>query len=423
LPLVDYPRQMALKRSVLGKMAERYFSERSHNHKGLSEFARTNPHVADYARFRSMCESRGSSWKSWPESMRAGNSTDGDHDVTTEHYYLYTQWLLFNQMKSLADKARKSGPGLYLDFPLGVNPDGYDVWRYQDLFLLESTVGAPPDPGFAGGQEWGFPPTHPQRLRQTGYEYFISCLRHHFNYAGILRIDHVMGFHRLFVIPDGMEPRHGVYIHYNADEIYAITCLESQRAKAVVVGEDLGTVPPYVRPAMGQHNIFRNYVIQYELCTDSSKFLPAVPKNSVASFNTHDMPPFAAFWQGIDIEQKLGLGILNETSAESEKINRETIKRSLTDHLKKNNSRKADPDMRTVLQDLLQFLSASPTMAVLINLEDLWLETESQNIPGTDDKHPNWRRKARYSMEEFSQMPEVTDTLAEVNRIRRQGGS
>ena len=142
--------------------------------------------------------------------MREGDLRIGDYDEKERRYHVYARELANEQIRSLSRKSRNSKVELYLDLPLGVHPEGYDVWRRQDLFLRDVAVGAPPDSFFANGQNWGFPPMHPERLRQSGYDYYIAYLRHHFRAAGILRIDHVMGFHRLFWIPQEMDGSQGV---------------------------------------------------------------------------------------------------------------------------------------------------------------------------------------------------------------------
>ena len=282
-------------------------------------------------------------------------------------------------------------------------------------------MGAPPDTVFTKGQNWVFPPIHPEKIREQKYRYFTAYIRHHLRHAGMLRIDHVMGFHRLFWIPEGLDASHGVYVRYRAEEFYAILSLESQRHRSIIVGEDLGTVPAYVRPAMSRHGLQRMYVLHYELAGDSSKRLPQPKRNIVASLNTHDMPPFAAFWQDLDIPERLKMGLLNTKSARVETHSRRAVKQVLQNYLRKNGWLDSkDSNIRAIMSACLSFMGASPARFVLVNLEDLWLETESQNIPSTEDRNPNWRRKTRYPLEEFYQLPEVLDTLKEIDRIRKQ---
>jgi len=423
--LVDYQALMKLKRRVLEKLSRYFFQYNSFTREDFQSFIEANPEIDDYARFRATCETRKTPWHSWPQRLRDGTLSHEDYDEEIRRYYIYAQWLVHKQITSLAAKSRNYGPGLYLDYALGVHPDGYDVWRYQNLFLTNASVGAPPDPVFTSGQDWGFPPLHPAKLREHGYGYYISCIRNHLKYAGILRIDHVMGLHRLFLIPQGMEPSDGVYVRYKHDEFYAILVLESHRNRTMIVGEDLGTVPPDVRPAMKQHGLYRNYVVQYELCSDCRGSLPPVPKNTVAGVNTHDMPTFATFWQGVDLEERFELDLLDSISMVNERKARGNIRDTLVRFLKNKGWRRLispeNGNLFDVLKATLFFLSASPAEVVIVNLEDLWLETEPQNIPGTHNERRNWRRKARYSFETFSKLPEVTDVLQEMDTIRRKG--
>jgi 4-alpha-glucanotransferase len=422
-PLVDYHRQMALKRRVLEELCRCFFSEPSPRLDDLHRFAETNPLVEDYARFRAACEKHRSPWRSWPQPLRDGVFRETDYDEASRRYHLYVQWLAHQQIEGVWQNARRKGIQLYLDLPVGVHPDSYDVWREQNSFILGASAGAPPDSVFTKGQNWEFHPLHPERIREQGYRYIIACLRHHLRYAGILRIDHVMGLHRLFCIPRGLEASQGVYLRYPSDDLYAILALESHRHQAIIVGEDLGTVPSYVRPAMKEHNFHRMYVLHYELATEPQKGLHPVPHSSVASLNTHDMPPFAAFWQGSDIEERRQLGLLNRAGAARERQTRQYTIKALSTFLRQKGLLKEAPaDAFSALKACLSFLAGSRARIVLVNLEDLWLETKSQNVPSTGkEKYPIWRRKARYSLEEFCQMPQVLDTLHIINRLRQQG--
>src|SRR5262249_1546289 len=143
---------------------------------------------------------------------------------------------------------------LYLDLPLGLHPESYDIWRFRDFFVLHASGGAPPDPVFSNGQNWGFPPMHPDLMRLRHHQYTIAYLRNHLRFARLLRIDHVMGLHRLFWIPNGFTGDKGVYVNYPAEELYAILCVESNRSLAGIVGENLGTVPAEVNASMRRHN-------------------------------------------------------------------------------------------------------------------------------------------------------------------------
>ncbi|MFC2021723.1 4-alpha-glucanotransferase [Chloroflexota bacterium] len=421
LPLVDYQRQMALKCEVLNELCRCLFAGASDRLEELDSFVAANPVVEDYACFRAAGDKHSTSWQSWPQPLRDGILTEGDYNTENKRYHLYAQWLANQQIESVSEKAREKRVQLYLDLPLGVNPDGYDVWRERESFVPDTTVGAPPDTVFTRGQNWAFPPLHPENIRENGYKYTISYLRHHLQHADVLRIDHVMGLHRLFFIPNGMEATQGVYVRYRAEELYAILALESHRHKTVIVGEDLGTVPQYVRPAMRRHDLHNMYVVHYELASDPQKGLPPVPVNSVASLNTHDMSPFAGFWQGLDIEERRKLGLLDRAGAGKERNRLLTMKKALVNFLRDEGwLNGSEDDIPAVLKACLSFLSASRARIVLVNLEDLWLETQPQNVPSTGKEYPNWRRKAEYTLEQFCQLPQITDTLQIVNELRKR---
>jgi 4-alpha-glucanotransferase len=325
-------------------------------------------------------------------------------------------------LHAIAGKAREMGPGFYLDLPLGVNPDSYDVWREKDAFANGVAAGAPPDPFFATGQNWGFAPLHPERIRTQGYRYVTSYVRHHLGLAGILRIDHMMGLHRLFWIPKGMEARDGIYVKYNSEEFYAVFTLESHRHKSMLVGEDLGTVPPEVPPAMARHNVHRMYVLQYSLQPWADNAMQPVFEGCVASANTHDMPPFAAFWRGLDIEDRIDLGILTRDSAGEEHRQRQALLGSLVQYLRNQGRLGHEFNELDVLRACLLHMCSGQAFVVLATLEDLWGETLPQNVPGTWKERNNWRRKAAHSLEAIRQMPHAVDTLRAMDHQLRSRG-
>lgn len=420
-PLVDYRAAMRAKRPVLEALARSVFREPSARREALLAFAAARPHLEDYARFRAVGERLRRPWHAWPSHLREGEVRAGDYDEDARRYHLYVQWLAHEQLSALAGQARRRGPGLYLDLPLGVHPDGYDAWREREVFARGVSGGAPPDAFFTKGQDWGFPPLHPQRLRAQRHRYFIAVIRHHLEHAGVLRLDHIMALHRLFWVPWGMEARQGVYVTYPAEELYAILTLESHRHRAVIVGEDLGTVPPRVRRAMHRHGVVRMYVVQYEARPDAARPVGEVATDFLAGLNTHDMPPFAAFWRGLDIRERQALGLLDAAAARQERSERLRVREAVVAFLRARGwleGRAAGP--AGVLRGLLAYLAAGPARMVVLNLEDLWLERRPQNVPGTGPERPNWRRKARYRLEEFRRLRQVTSALRLVHRLRQE---
>jgi 4-alpha-glucanotransferase len=219
-----------------------------------------------------------------------------------------------------------------------------------------------------------------------------------------------------------MSPADGVYVSYPAEELYALLCLESHRYRAVIVGENLGTVPPEVGEAMERHNVLGMYVVQYELQPGSNGRLRPPPADSVASLNTHDMPTFRAFWEGDDVRDLAELGLFSPEQAAEERERRRALRREMAAQVGRQDEAEEPGIYPAILRDRLEHLAGSPARMVLVNLEDLWGETEPQNMPGTHTERPNWRRKAKLDFEEFSKRPEVLEPLARVDELRRGGG-
>ena len=186
----------------------------------------------------------------WPARLRDGELRPGDWRETDQKFHAYAQWIAQQQVDLILRSNRRTGVKWYLDLPVGVNTASYDLWAHRECFAPAVGVGAPPDMFFAKGQNWGFVPLHPQRVRDSGYRYVIDYLRFQMAHTGLLRIDHVMGLQRLYCIPAGFSGDKGAYLRYAADEFYAILSLESHRHKTMIVGENLGIVPPETTAAM-----------------------------------------------------------------------------------------------------------------------------------------------------------------------------
>jgi 4-alpha-glucanotransferase len=442
---VEYRQIMRLKRQVLELLSESFFQLRpQQRYAEFERFLETHPHMEDYAAFRATQERQSTAWQLWPQRLRNGDLTDGDFDQRNQRYHLYAQWVATTQLESLAEAAQG---GLYLDLPLGVRPDGYDTYRWRDAYALQASAGSPPDAMWTQGQNWSFPPLHPERIRLNGYRHVRAYLNHHLRLARILRIDHVMQLHRLFWIPDGRQVAEGTYVQYQAEELYAILNLESHRCETRLIGENLGTVPPAVNQAMRRHGFHRMYVLQYEVASSddggaaeqasprsgnshewstgsgqrqvTSVKLNEVPAASLASLNTHDMPTFAAWWRGSDIELREEIGLISHRSAQQETELLQVQKAALETWLRRRGWLSADDAQDSqILRALLHFLAASDADVVLVNLEDLWLETRPQNVPGTAGPLPNWKRKAAVSLGEFSCRSEIVELFAELNQLR-----
>ena len=422
--LVDYRAQMAVRRRVLEKLAHFFFKTDSARRKQFSRFLCERPQVEDYAQFRAACDQTNLPWQKWSKRMRDGHLQTGDFSEAAKNYHLYVQWLAHEQLSALTNDCRARGVQFYLDLPLGVHPAGYDLWRERDAFATGVNVGAPPDVFFSRGQDWGFTPLHPQRLREQGYRYLREVLRFQMRQTGMLRLDHVMSLHRLYWIPQGHSAKQGAYVTYPAEELYAILSLESHRHKTLLVGENLGTVPEEVNDAMARHGLRQMYVVQFAQRTNLRAALVKPPAHSVASLNTHDMPTFAAHWRGLDINDRADLGLFTKAEARKEHARRAELNLAMARFLQgkgllKGEIRNGVGSIRpaAILKACLRWLRPSPAEIVLLNLEDLWEEENPQNVPGTSTERPNWRRKARLSIEQILNNVEIRDVL------RTLGGS
>jgi len=387
-PLVDYRTSMRSKRSVLEAMADAFFEHAAGaRREEFEKFVANNPEIPVYARFRAQTDQIQRGWHRWPANLPSPNER-------AARYHAYVQWIVQSQLRDLEVRCREYECLLYLDLPLGLHRDSFDTWRYPHLFVKGISGGAPPDPVFTTGQDWAFQPLHPERMREDGYSYAIAYIRNHLRYAKLLRIDHVMGLHRLYWIPEGLQGDRGLYVEYPAEDMYAILSLESHRAGAGIVGENLGVVPESVNRAMRRHNIRQLYVAQYETAVGAGKSaLRNPPEGSVASLNTHDMFPFEGFLQEADIDERLRLGFVNMKGAVRERKYRKKVREAFEAAFGKN-----------VFEGCTRFLEKSKASIVLHNLEDLWGETRPQNIPSTTREHANWRRRMRYSMERLREI-------------------
>lgn len=378
---VDWRRTMGIRREVLSRLVPK------EDPSELRAWIQAHPEVDAYARFRAVSERRQSPWRSWPEVFDNALSRL-DADPAAIRYHRWTQWQADRALAEVADRASAHGGGLYLDLPIGVHPDGYDAWRHRHLFAGEADTGAPPDAFFSGGQNWGFPPPHPEAMREDGYRYFIQTLRHHLAYAKVLRIDHVMGMYRRFWIPAGHPSGDGLYVRYPAEEFYAIINLEAARSHTLVVGEDLGLVPRAVQNAMRRHHYLKTWIVP-EAMDGVDR-----PDEALAVLNTHDMDPWAAFWKAADSDR------------------RARIQQPLHISL-------AKPTAARMLPAVLGHAAQSPSPLMLVNLEDLYGETLPVNIPGSGAEARNWQRKLRHPWESVARDPVITGLLAAVNRDRR----
>jgi 4-alpha-glucanotransferase len=311
--------------------------------------------------------------------------------------HVYGQWLMATQLEELVGTLAARDQVLYLDLPIGAHRDGYDVAVEGDLFVRDASGGAPPDNFYAAGQNWGFPPVDPRAARRTGYSYLAACLDAQLRYARVLRVDHVMGWHRLWMIAPGADPKDGAYVHYAAEEQWAVACIACARHDATLVGENLGTVPAETDKTIRRHRALGMWLAQFELPDASDADVTAPSSGQLACLDTHDLPTFAAWWQNLaDAPRAALISTLRDAG-------------DLDDAVTPQN----------VLAATLSWLARSRAPIVLVQLEDLWLETEPQNTPG-EPNDANFRRRAAHGLDELDALPQVRAVIARLETLRNR---
>jgi (1->4)-alpha-D-glucan 1-alpha-D-glucosylmutase len=315
--------------------------------------------------------------------------------------------------------------GLYNDLAVGVDAAGGDHWAHRDVYAGDLRIGAPPDPFNEKGQEWGVIPLHPRQLQRTRYAHFIDLLRANMCCAGALRVDHVMGWRRLFLIPEGAAPADGAYVRYPLDDFLAIAALESRRSRCLLIGEDLGTVPEGFRERMGAENVLSTRILYFE--RERGRYRPPgdYPARAGISTATHDLPTLRGFWEGEDIKAKARLGIYagpeGETNAFAE---RENDKKSLLRALLAEGliSESADaagvPWSADLARAIHVFLARAPSFLFMAQLDDIAGELHQVNLPGSTIEYPNWRRRQSRSVPDMENDPAILRLMAAINEAR-----
>jgi 4-alpha-glucanotransferase len=401
-PLVDHAQVWSDRRPLIAAAAERFFAAGADA--GYQAWLDAHPDVLAYAWFRAAGQRHGRDFRRWPSRL----PTDGD--PAEVRFHLFAQWTMDRQLAGLQQVLSARGQLLALDLPLGCHPDGFDVWQEGDLFVPGVSTGAPPDTFFSLGQDWGFPPIHPERSREQGHRYVRDCIRHHLRHAGLLRIDHILGLLRLYWVRPEVGPKRGVYVRYPLEELLAVICLEAARTGAVVVGENLGTVPPEVTAAMSAHGVLGCAVSQFDVYDAlGGGPIPTPPAATVASVNTHDTATFRAFWRGTDIADRADLGLLDDEQAATEAERRGWVRDTVRHRLGLPAPVVEGDDAADleVLAGMIAVAARGEAAVVVANIEDCWGEEGPQNVPGTTEERPNWRRRVRVPLEAWDDQPGV----------------
>jgi 4-alpha-glucanotransferase len=329
--------------------------------------------LQDWATWCALADAHGPDWHAWPEELRDPRSDAVGRFVAAHErdvaFHAWLQWALHLQLSAATE-----GMTVIQDLPIGVAGGGADAWTWQDVLAHGVSVGAPPDAFNSQGQDWGSPPLVPWRLRLADYEPFIQSIRATMAGAGGLRIDHVMGLFRLWWVPSDGSAADGAYVRYPAEDLLGIVALESSRAQALVVGEDLGTVEEGVREAMAEHGVLSYRLLWFE--DDEPAQWPA---EAMAAITTHDLPTVAGLWTGADIDEQREQGTGTDEELERGRIELLGRLRGVAE--------KAGPE--TAVRAAHEALATAPSLLLSATLEDAVADRRRPNMPGAADR-PNW---------------------------------
>ena len=374
-------------------------------------------------------------WTSWPAAYASPTmpavTEFQERNRERVDFFKYLQWEADRQLSRVCAKTGEAGLdlGLYLDLALGADRASADVWADQSLFALETTVGCPPDECNLTGQNWGFPPVIPAVLRQRAYQPFVKTLRASMRYAQALRLDHVMGLMRLFWVPRYTTPVDGTYVQYPVGDMMRIVALESVRQRCLVIGEDLGTVPPRIRELMATHGVF-SYKLLLFMKERAGEFQTPeqYPAEALVTASTHDLPTLSGYWDGADLEIRKGYQLYpRQGMYEQNKVERGYDRGGLLWQLHlagllpsgvslENGADK--PMSFALICALYSFLAQTPAKLLLVQLEDLLEQREQVNVPGLTTEYPCWRRKLSCATSDLESDPRVQ----RLGRVMRDSG-
>ncbi len=430
---VDYDAVMALKRPVLGLLhhtfLERHRDSGDERGYAYTRFvARRGTPLEDYATFLCLSQHLGApgerDWRNWPAEYRDPRSAAvaefrRSHRAEID-LQLWIQFELDRQLAAASASASRLPIGLYGDLAIGSSADGSDAWAFPGLFLSGAHLGAPADDYSIVGQDWGLPPVDPRCLRKDRYRYWILLLRFGLRHMGALRIDHVMGLFRQFWVPAGRPATEGAYVRYPAEDLLSILALESHRHRALIIGEDLGTVPHALPSVLARWGILSSRVLYFQKdCRGSFRPSRTYSRRALVTANTHDQPPLAGYWSGHDIELRRKAGELaSEEQVAAARAARARERSALIARLTAErclDTRRAPEAYPELCAAVHAFLSRTPAPLVGVRLDDLMGETEPVNLPGIGmDRHRNWSRRLDHSLEQLTGDPRVRLALAGV---------
>lgn len=439
---VDYaaavPLRLSLLRELHARFAARHLDPPSTLGEAFLAFRRAGgAALEDHARFEALhahhyrADPFGWDWRRWPAALQDPRSEAvarfvADHAEEVA-FHVFLQWLATRQMRAAQDAARQAGMGIGLvtDLAVGTHAGGSRAWSRTAALLEGVSIGAPPDLLNVHGQNWGLTTFAPGRLADEGYAPFLEELRSAMAHAGGVRIDHVMGLARIWCVPDGERATHGAYMRFPVGDLMRLLAAESHRHRAVVIGEDLGTLPDGYRETLIGNGVLGLRVMFFERDSNGGFAPPArYAAQAVATSTTHDMPTLAGWWRGSDIGLRGGLGLLPEGRDEAaEQAARHAERGALWQALKEHGGAEGDPPEAAGTRlgtAVARFLGSTPSSLAMLPIEDAILSEPQVNLPGTTEEHPNWRRRLPKPAEELLAEEPATDILGALAASRRR---
>jgi 4-alpha-glucanotransferase len=431
--LVDWPAASALRLDLLRRLYKQ-FKERGSDQAAFEAFlANGSTALADHARFEALHQRFGGDWHNWPDGYRDPRNAEVDA-YATEHadeveFHAFLQWQAARGLANAQQAARAAGMpiGLIADLAVGADTGGSQAWSRQNEMINGLSIGAPPDLLNVRGQNWGLGALSPRAMRLQGFRAYIEMLRAAFDHAGGVRIDHVLGLARMWLVPNGASPEQGAYLRYPLQDMLRLIALESWRHRAIVIGEDLGTVPEGFDKQLAQAGVLGIRLQWFQ--RDKQHFLPprAWSADAIATTTTHDLPTVAGWWEGRDIDWRTRLDLLEEGATEaSERQARDADRAALWQAYTDAGCAEGDMPAPTAeaapLNEAAAFLAATPAPLAILPMEDALGLDEQWNIPGTIDSHPNWRRRLHQPVDRVLDDPAVAARLAILDNARPTTG-
>jgi 4-alpha-glucanotransferase len=354
--------------------------------------------LTQFATWSALVTRFGDDWRDWPAELRRPSSPTvslfAQQHVDQIIFFAWLQWVADNQLRAAQSAAKDAGMriGIMNDLAVGVSPWSAEAWTFGNLFADGIGVGAPPDPFNQTGQDWGQAPWRPDRLDDLSYAPFRNMVAGILRHSGGIRVDHIMGLFRLWWIPKGLGPGQGAYVRYNHEAMVGILALEAHRAGALVVGEDLGVVEPWVRTYLRERGILGTSIAWFERNGQGDPLPPEQWREyCLASVTTHDLPPTAGYLAGEHIKLQHELGLLTE-SLDAELAKAAAEQTAFIDALRRGGFLTADPaTSEDIVEALHRYLVATPSRVLCAALPDAVGDRRTQNQPGTSTEYPNWR--------------------------------